>query len=183
MMTQEQIEAKQAALKQRQQEKAEQARLVEQAFLSCYPSALPAGVDPELVIFRHDTYVGKTYAVLPPSKTDLSEAVSKLLRGEKEVGITLSVGVATLNAQDRDHYSRPRGRAVALSKMAPALFKLTAAHVNEERASYFTSLGGLHFGFYLSHGKDNPFLDYVTDDSATSYADRMASLASRGKSI
>jgi hypothetical protein len=147
----------------------ERQRLLQQAeidaTLAPYLLRAPAKEVLDTIQYRHDALYGRTYAVVPPSSSDLTNAALRLLGGGSEIAVELSLGQSLVNHAEGDTYNRKVGRVVAVAKLQKQMFKLTDVHVDEKRTTYTLVLGGLSLYFYLSHGKDFAFFSSLSDSS------------------
>lgn len=165
MVDQATIDSNKEARKVEWEAKRAQQEAATQAWLSPYTLRLPAKEVLDTIQYRHDALYGRTYAVVPPASSELTNAALRLLGGGSEIAVELSLGQSLVNHQEGDTYNRKIGRVISAAKLQKQMFKLTNVHVDEKRTTYTLELGSLTLYFYLSHGKDFAFFSSLSDSS------------------
>lgn len=165
--------AKRARLAELNRKRLEEQNAKLEEMLAPYKATQPSAEELDFVQFRHDSYFGRTYAVVSPSPEDLENSLVELLGGNKTPSVPFKVGISRLNPADKDQYSKYVGRVVSAAKMETRSLTITGAFINDKQVSYSAVMDGIHFEFLLTHGKVRPFLYQIYDDSLrTSYAER-----------
>jgi len=150
---------------------AEAAKLDE--LLAPYLNSQPPSQILEQVQFRHDTFLGNTYAVMPPTVNTLIQENDNLLNGLR-TDVEFWVGVATLNAEDKDQYNKKIGRIVSASNLTKVFGELDLVVTNAERTIYTVKVGNTNFSFMLTHSRVVPFLSHIWSTVlVTPYSERL----------
>lgn len=121
------------------------------------------------VQYVHDQLHGKTYAVVPPSKDSVIEAMRLMMELEGNVHVKLHIGRASLNQADKDQYVKEYGRLISGSKLKVEEFELTNVNVNDNRINFTLSRGDETLVFFVRHDRDVPFLNSLSDSRADFY--------------